>query len=181
MPLWLGALDQADWARFGVDSAAKMHVGWLLVPLSAKFAFISPSLLVIIMPLLALIPLGLLLTGRRFPVRRVRVWYGGLRENPHQVATTALSFANALRTSYSFIYRPTLDVSREHQGLAYFVKRLVFNYEVAPVFGRYLFSPVTRAVWFVAGKLRTLQSGNLNFYLALIGALLIVILGLTLV
>ncbi len=181
MPLWLGALDQADWAGFGVDSAAKMHIGWLLVPLTAKFAFISPSLLVIIIPLLALIPMGLLVATRRFPIRRARVWYGGLRENPHQVATTALSFANALRTSYSFIYRPTLDVSRENQGLAYFVKRLAFNDEVAPVFGPYLFSPATRAVWFVAGKLRTLQSGDLNFYLALIGALLMVILGLTLV
>ena len=35
-----------------------MHDGWLLVPLTAKFAFISPSKLVIVMPLLALLPIG---------------------------------------------------------------------------------------------------------------------------
>ena len=38
----------------------------------------------------------------------------------------------------------------------------------------------TRAVYLLANKLRALQSGHLNFYLGLIGCLLVIILGLTL-
>ena len=181
MPVWLGALDPVSAMLFGVHSAQDMVDGWLLVPLTAKFAFISPSLLVIAMPLLALLPLGLLLAARRWPVRRAPVWYGGLREEPRRTATTALAFSNALRTFYSFIYRPTADTAHEHHGLAYFVKRLVFTHEVAPLFGPWLFAPVTRLAWTIAGKLRALQSGNLNFYLGLIAMLLVVILALVLV
>jgi hydrogenase-4 component B len=131
-------------------------------------------------PLLALLPIGLLLAARRQRARRAPVWYGGLREDPQRTATTALAFSNALRTFYSFVYRPTADVAHEHLGLAYFVRRLAFTHDVAPLFGPYLFAPVTRFAWTVAGKLRALQSGNLNFYLGLIGLLLVAILALTL-
>ena len=180
MPVWLRGLEAADLARFGVDSAGAMTSGWLLVPLTDTFAFISPSLLVIVMPLLAIVPLLLLLNGRRFAVRRSRVWYGGMREDAQRAATTSLTFSNAMRTLYSFIYRPTLDTAREHRALAYFIHKLKVEHEVTDIFGPNLFAPVTRAIWRLAGRLRTLQSGDLNFYLGLIGALLVIILGLTL-
>ena len=125
-------------------------------------------------------PLLLLLNGRRHAVRRAPVWYGGLREDPGRSATTSLTFSNALRTFYSFIYRPTLDTAREHRAVAYFIHRLEFEHDVADVFGPAVFDPIRRAVWRLAGRLRALQSGDLNFYLGLIGALLIVILALTL-
>ena len=54
--------------------------------------------------------------------------------------------------------------------------RLVFTHEVAPIFGPYLFEPTTRAVRFLADRLAVFQSGDLNFYLATIGILLVVIL-----
>ena len=88
MPLWLAALSPAVSTVFAGAALAKMHVGPLLVPATGApirvpgtFAFISPTLLVVAMPLLALIPLGLLLASRRFAVRRAEVWYGG-REQP---------------------------------------------------------------------------------------------------
>lgn len=180
MPLWLHGLEHATVRQFGANAAGAMASGWRLVPLTDTFAFISPSLLVIVMPLLALVPLALLLNGRRHPVRRARVWYGGLREDPRRSATTALAFSNALRTFYSFIYRPTVDTAREHRAVAYFVHTLRFRHDVADVFGPALFEPIRRAVWWLGGRLRALQSGDMNFYLGLIGALLIVILALTL-
>jgi formate hydrogenlyase subunit 3/multisubunit Na+/H+ antiporter MnhD subunit len=180
LPLWLNGLDDADVAQFGVHSAQAMSSDWLLVPLTKTFAFISPSKLVIAMPLLAILPLLLLLNARRYGIRRVRVWYGGLRENAQSAATTSLTFANAMRTFYSFIYRPTLDTAREHRAVAYFIRKLEVEHDVADVFGPLLFTPVRRFVWRLAGRLRALQSGDLNFYLALIGALLIIILALTL-
>ena len=48
------------------------------------------------------------------------------------------------------------------------------------MFERHLIEPAIRFVTICAQRLRALQSGNLNFYLALIGALLVAILFLTL-
>ena len=77
-----------------------MKDGWLLVPLSGKFAFISPTKLVIAAPLLALLPIAFFLLSRRaFPVRRVPVWSGGRREDARRIATTSLAFSNAFGPS----------------------------------------------------------------------------------
>ncbi len=182
MPAWLGALKTVVADTFGIDAASKMHDGWLLVPLTAKFAFISPSKLIIALPLLALLPLAFLWLSRRQhgPLRTVPVWYGGGNQSPRRAATTALTFSNALRTFYSFIYRPTMETERhpphEANGLPYFTKRLVFTHDVAPIFGPYLFAPLERLVIAAAVRLRIIQSGYLPFYLSLIGLLLVVIL-----
>jgi len=178
MPAWLPALDFAVSRQFGTHAVAEMHPGLLLVPLTPKFAFISPSLLVVVMPSLAMLPLAMLLARRRFTVRRVPVWYGGRDHDPARASTTALSFANALRTFYSLVYRPREQTARETSGARYFVTRLVFTNEVAPLFGPYLFRPATRAVRFLADWLSAFQSGNLNFYLATIGILLVIILAI---
>jgi hydrogenase-4 component B len=180
MPWWLHALDRAASAQFGVATASQMRDGLLLVPLTAKFAFISPSLLIVVMPLLALLPIILIVVSSRRAIRRTAVWYGGLSPDPTLASTTPLTFSNAMRTFYSFVYRPTADTERDAGAGGYFVRRLVFDHDVAPIFGPWLFQPAVRAVNDVAGKLRLLQSGHLNFYLSLIGLLLVLILGLTL-
>ena len=188
LPIWLSGLAPAVSGIFGTNSAADMAVGWVLVPGTGapiapdrSFAFISPSLLVIAMPLLSLIPLAILVLTRRFAVRRVPVWYGGLPQDPDRASTTGLTFSNALRTIYAFIYRPTGETTRETNGQPYFIRRLVFSHDVAPVFGPYLFAPAVRFVRLLASKFSLLQSGHLNFYLALIGALLVLILALVLI
>ena len=162
------------------QSRSQMHAGPLLVPLTAKFAFISPSLLIIVMPLLALMPVALILVSGRYRLRRSPVWYGGLSPDPAGAATTALAFSNAMRTFYSFVYRPTAVTEREADARGYFVRRLAFEHDVAPIFGPLLFQPAVRSINAIAGKLRSLQSGHLNFYLGLIGLLLVLVLGLTL-
>ena len=180
MPMWLDGLRVAIASEFGTLAASEMHDGFLLVPLTAKFAFISPTLLVIVMPLLAIIPIALILSNRRYAVRHAPVWYGGFDQDPERASTTALTFSNAMRTFYSFVYRPTEEFESEARGPEYFVHRLHFTHDVAPIFGPYLFSPVTRTIYYLANKLRALQSGHLNFYLGLIGILLVIILALTL-
>jgi hydrogenase-4 component B len=187
MPVWLSALGPVVARKFATTTVQDMHVGLLLVPatgapirLNGTFAFISPTLLVMVMPLLALIPLTLLLAARRFAVRYAPVWYGGRGQDPARAATTALTFSNALRTFYSFIYRPTVEMehelAHESNGRRYFIRRLVFTHDVAPIFGPYLFAPLEKLVMAIAARLRIIQSGYLNFYLALIGALLVIIL-----
>lgn len=183
MPIWLSGLSTA--APIGYANVAeKMRDGWLLVPLTSTFAFISPSKLVIAMPLLALFPILLLLLSRRKCAREVPVWYGGKEQDPIRAATTALAFSNALRTFYSFVYRPTAETTREQSGdgngYPYFVRRLSFSHNVAPLFGPSLFDPLERLVVGIAVRLRALQSGHLNFYLALIGLLLVIVLAVSL-
>jgi hydrogenase-4 component B len=178
MPYWLPSLDVAIAQRFATEAVRAMHPGLILVPLTPTFAFISPTLLIIVMPLLALIPLALVWASRRFAVRRVPVWYGGRDHDPALVSTTALTFANALRTFYSFVYRPREETARETGGHGYFVRRLVFTHEVAPIFGPLLFAPATQFVRFLADRLSVLQSGSLNIYLAMIGLVLVIILAL---
>jgi hydrogenase-4 component B len=181
MPWFVQALGESSRALFGINAAMAMKDGWLLVPLSGKFAFISPTKLIIAAPLLALIPIALLVLSRRaYPVRRVPVWSGGRREDARRIATTSLAFSNALRTFYGFIYGPTHNLEREYDHGPYFVTRLIFNQEVAPFFGPYLFAPLTRLVRAAADKVSILQSGYLNFYNGLIGMLLVLILGLAL-
>jgi hydrogenase-4 component B len=180
MPIWLSGLETVATDKFGVDAAANMHDGWLLVPLTSAFAFISPSKLIIAMPLLALVPLGLLLLSMRRDRRTVPVWYGGRSQDAQRATTTALTFSNALRTFYSFVYRPTIETEREHaeqaNGQPYFIRRLVFRHDVAPIFGPWLFVPLERLVMALAKALRVVQSGHLNVYLSLIGGLLFVVL-----
>lgn len=180
MPLWLGGLAGTGLSETGIPIASLMRDGPLLVPLTAKFAFISPSLLAVAMPLLALVPLMLILAVGRGTVRRVPVWYGGMPASPARASTTALSFSNAMRTFYGFVYRPTADTERDSDARGYFVRKLAFEHDVAPIFGPLLFQPAVRVVRKASGWLRGLQSGHLNFYLSLIGILLVLVLGLTL-
>ncbi len=179
-PFWLDALTAVPSPPLGASVATHMHDGPLLVPLTAKFAFIAPSLLIVVMPLLALIPIALILGSKRRAIRRARVWYGGLAPDPARASTTALSFSNAMRTFYSFVYRPTADTERDADAGGYFIRKLVFEHDVAPIFGPLLFQPAVQLVQRLSKRLRLLQSGHLNFYLSLIGLLLVLVLGLTL-
>jgi hypothetical protein len=175
MPWELVALEQAVTAALPGAHAGALRSDWLLVPLTADFAFISPTKLVIAGPLLALLPLGLWWAARARR-RRTPAWYGGLPRTSEQVAITPLAFSNALRTFYSLIYRPTEDMRHEHTGLRYFVRRLSFDHRVAPLFGPALFAPAVRLTYRLAAWMQGLQSGSLNLYLAIIGVMLILIL-----
>ena len=176
MPWWLTAVDSAVHARFAGLVAAPLHDGLILIPLTSSFAFISPTLLVIVCPLLAVLPLALLAIARaRYRLRRAPAWYGGLPRPAHG-QTTALSFSNAMRTFYGFVYRPADKVERE--GQAYFVQRMTHDASVSPLFEAAIFRAPTRFVRRLARAMGPLQSGHMNVYLGMVGVLLILILAL---
>lgn len=181
MPWWLQGLNGAVAGHFTGQSSAALHKGWILVPLTDTFAFISPTLLVIVCPLLALLPLTLLFRARgRFRVRRAPVWYGGCPLPPRGI-TTALSFSNAMRTFYSFVYRPANEIRHEHSGSSYFVRQVHHRADVSPLFEAAVFRGPTHIVQWLAAKLSPLQSGNMNIYLGLVGLLLVLIMAVALV
>ncbi len=173
---WIEALSVVSIKWFNFDAPAQMHVDFLLIPLSNHFAFISPTLLVIVTPILALLPIALIQLNLRYPIKRVPIWYGGLKQNPKHVATTAFTFANALHNFYKFIYFPKHLVTKKYRGKPYFIESLTFTHEITEVFRVYLFQPVVASVVYISEKIKIFQSGNLNFYNALIGGLFILIL-----
>lgn len=180
MPVWLDDLSQAGFGN-NVGASVMMSDHWLLVPLTAGFAFISPSKLIIAMPLLALIPIILLfLARRRFAVRRAPVWYGGFEQNPARASTTQLTFSNAMRTFYGFVYRPRVHIERDYDDdisdRSYFLKHLHFAHNVAPIFGPLLFRPLERGVMLLSKVALRFQSGSLNLYLGTIGVILVILL-----
>ena len=77
----------------------------------------------------------------------------------------ALAFSNALRTFYSFIYRPTVTTERElahgSNGRPYFVRRLIFSHDVASIFAPYLFAPLERLVVTLRGHYALSSLGSL--------------------
>ena len=178
-PLFAGlAWSRAYMALLDANAPGLMQDGMFLVPVTKS---IPPTMLVIAMPIPALLPIALLLISRgRIRPRRVPTWYGGRALTGDRTATTALTFSNALRTFYSFIYRPVLETTRQTNVRDYFVTRLVFTHRSAPVFGPAPFTPIVRLVKGASNRLRLLQSGHLNFCLTLIGGLLVLILALTL-
>jgi len=174
--VWINALRMITLQWFQFDATTMMHHGLLLVPLSADFAFISPTLLIIVTPLLALIPIALILFNRHYAIKRVKLWTGGLQHDRKTSATTALTFSNALRYFYRFVYLPKHEIKREYRGKRYFLKRITFQQETTPLFTQYFFNPITRFVNALSEKIKLFQSGNLNFYNCVIGVLLIMIL-----
>jgi NADH:ubiquinone oxidoreductase subunit 5 (subunit L)/multisubunit Na+/H+ antiporter MnhA subunit len=187
MPWWIKALDGGTDTHLARGVIGSMVVDWVLVPATGgpigpdhSFAFISPTTLAIAMPLLAILPVLLLYVSSRFRARRSAVWYGGLAPDPANAATTALTFSNAMRTFYSLIYRPRTSTQRETNGQPYFIRRLTYHHAVVPLFAKRLFGPLILGTIGIARAARRLQSGSLNLYLALIGALLVIILALSL-
>ncbi|TKI03963.1 proton-conducting transporter transmembrane domain-containing protein [Martelella alba] len=176
MPWWLSALRVVVAQRFPGQSSEALHHGLLLVPLTDTFAFISPTKLVMAWPLLALIPLALLARSRlRHALRRVPVWYGGEPPMAH-AAATALTFSNAMRTFYRFIYRTKSEIVHEHNGSRYFIRQIRHRAQVLPLFNSAVFTALTLTVQWLARKLAPIQSGHMNVYLGMVGGLLVLIL-----
>ncbi len=175
MPWWIRGLIHGRIAHAG-PAAASLTRGLILVPLDPHFAFISPTLLVIAGPLLALVPLGILAFGLRSGRRSVATWAHGLAALPQASATTALAFSNALREFYSFVYRPRTVAKQRTEKRSYFIKAVRFEYGQTPLFGPALFTPVTRFVRALARRASILQMGSMNAYLAYIGVLLLLVL-----
>ncbi|BBP04787.1 hydrogenase 4 subunit B [Sulfuriferula plumbiphila] len=172
LPWTLPLLVAASWGQ----TADRLVDGLLIVPLSANFAFISPSELVIVMPLLALIPMALLARSWHSR-RRADVWAHGLARPVRHAPITALAFSNALRSFYSPVYRPrTENTSQALDANGYFINRLIFTHSQNAVFEPWLFRPVIRTVQWLAGQISALQNGSMNRYLGYLMIILLLIL-----
>ena len=90
---------------------------------------------------------------------------------------TATGFVQPMRQVFSTIYRPSVKLETELlQESRYFAKRRSFESSIEPIFERYIYEPVHRLVARVADRVRIIQAGSLNLYLAYIFVTLVVLL-----
>ncbi len=166
-PAVLVGLDRVVRATTGVELRPTLLVGHLtVIPAHTDFAAFSPTYLATFLVAVTVLPLLIYVAGRpRAPSRVVPVWDGGILEFGPQMQYTATTFANPTRVTFDRVYRPDVHLDRASDDPAGRSGPVHYHFHVTPVFERYLYAPVARALRWLAGTLAPIQSGDVNLYL----------------
>jgi hydrogenase-4 component B len=79
---------------------------------------------------------------------------------------SAMTFSAPTRVTFDALYRPAVSVRRaSDDDPAGRSGPVHYEVQVTPVFERYLYRPVVRAVEWLADVIRPMQSGDVNLYL----------------
>jgi len=85
---------------------------------------------------------------------------------PPWMQYSAMTFPAPTRVTFDALYRPSASVRRaSDDDPAGRSGPVHYEAQVTPVFERYLYRPVIRAVEWLADMIRPLQSGDVNLYL----------------
>jgi hydrogenase-4 component B len=103
-------------------------------------------------------------------------WDCGIPGLTPRMQYTATAFTKPLRIIYKRIYLPSRDLKVSYLIKPFFVKSIQYGGEITPFFERYVYEPVTWFIQAIAGKVKLLQSGSLQLYLAYILLTLILLL-----
>jgi hydrogenase-4 component B len=166
-PLVLTALQRVTRAATGVDIHATLVVDKLtVIPAHTGFSGFSPTYLAAFLVAVAAVPLLIVRAGRpRAPSRRVPVWDGGILDFKARMQYTATTHANPVRVTFDPLYRPHVDVERASDDPAGRSGPVRYGFRVTPIFDRFLYGPIVRAVQALARAARPIQSGDVNLYL----------------
>jgi len=137
---------------------------------------------VAIMAVLAAVSAGVWLAIRLVSRGRRRVddtWGCGRIGQTSRMEYTSTAFAEPLRRIFGELYRPTDDLTVTVQpGSPYHIRAITFRTQLHPWFERGVYDPLVRATHAAASRVRALQSGSINAYLAYIVLVLVVLLGM---
>lgn len=78
---------------------------------------------------------------------------------------TATTHANPVRVTFDPLYRPAVELHRASDDPAGRSGPVHYGFRVTPIFERYLYQPVIRAVEWLADRARPIQSGDVSLYL----------------
>jgi hypothetical protein len=95
----------------------------------------------------------------------VPVWDGGMLAFRPRMQYSAMTFSAPTRVIFDALYRPSVSLERASDDPAGRSGPVHYESEAAPVFERYLYQPVVRAVEWLADLVRPFQSGDVNLYL----------------
>lgn len=173
------ALDRVTAPFTGSSIAGRVLAegGLALMPMGPEFASISTPVLGLL--LAVLVPaalLGAVLIGGRLRKRVYKTWGCGLPVTP-RMEYTPTAFVQPIKRVFSTLYQPTVKLETEMlEESRYFARRQRFEVRIEPIFQKYLYDPVVAVVSTTADRLRIIQPGSLQLYLAYIFVTLIVLL-----
>lgn len=150
----------------------------LVVIASPNFSTIdSPSYLILLETVLLLLvwlarrairPLGCSRIGP--------VWAGGIPRFAPRQAYSGLAFSNPLRLMFNSIYHSRVSTELLEPAARHRRGKIVYRQEVPEPFERTLYRPSRVAVSWLAGRVKIIQSGNINQYVAYIFGIVLLIL-----
>jgi hydrogenase-4 component B len=175
-PLVLGALDDVARRTTGIDIHSQLIIPKLtVIPAATSFSAFSPTYLAAFLVAITAVPIAIYLAGRRrAPNRVVPVWDGGILAFKARMQYTATTHANPIRVTFDPLYRPRVQLERASDDPAGRSGPVHYGFRITPIFERFMYAPVVRAVQALAQLLRPIQSGDVNLYLFYVFVVLIV-------
>lgn len=164
-----------------VEGAAEMTASFVSLSgvIRTPGGFSALSMPVLIIALVGIVAASLIVlrafTGR-VRIRRSDVWDCGIGAVTPRMQYTATAFTKPIRVIFDRLYQPRRDVRTSYKVPPFFIDRLMYHSEIAPIFEKLLYRPVLRSVAFIARRIQLLQSGSLHLYLGYILGTLIVLL-----
>ncbi len=175
-PVMLAALSRTARTITGVTLGRLLLPGKLtVIPAHTDFSAFSPTYLAVFLAAACAVPLLIFLAGRpRAASVSVPVWDGGLVSFRPRMQYSAMTFSAPTRVTFDALYRPAVSVRRaSDDDPAGRSGPVHYQAHVTPVFDRYLYRPVIRAVEWLADAIRPLQSGDVNLYLLYVFAVIL--------
>jgi hydrogenase-4 component B len=166
----LPAVSAVAGANPALEYRGMLSIGQTSAALSPVF------LLVTMVVLLAAALVFLRVIGGKRQTVYADSWDCGIPGLSPRMQYTATAFTKPLRIIYKRIYLPSRDLKVQYTAKPFFVKSIRYGSEITPFFERYLYEPITRLINIIAGRVKLLQSGNLQLYLGYILLTLIVLL-----
>jgi hydrogenase-4 component B len=175
-PVVLAALSRAARTVTGTNLGPLLLPGKLtVIPAHTDFSAFSPTYLAVFLIAACAVPLLVFLAGRpRAASVSVPVWDGGIVSFRPRMQYSAMTFSAPTRVTFDALYRPSISVRRASvDDPAGRSGPVHYEAQVTPVFERYLYRPVVRAVEWLADMIRPLQSGDVNLYLLYVFAVIL--------
>ena len=90
---------------------------------------------------------------------------------------TATAFSSPFKRVFDFLYRPVQVVEMEaHPESRFFVRTIRYHHETRALAEDWLYRPIARGLQTVTERVRLIQSGSPNLYLAyILGALVLML------
>jgi hydrogenase-4 component B len=175
-PVMLAALSRAARTVTGVPLGPLLLPGKLtVIPAHADFSAFSPTYLAVFLTAACAVPVLIYLAGRpRAASVSVPVWDGGIVSFKARMQYSAMTFSAPTRVTFDALYQPAVSVRRaSDDDPAGRSGPVHYESQVTPLFERYLYRPVIRAVEWLADAIRPLQSGDVNLYLLYVFAMIL--------
>ena len=170
-------ITRADAWRISASSALVTAHGMALSPGTAHGGTISTAGIALLLPA----------RGRRIrasagfaleaPQRHIGpAWDCGLPGLTADNEYTATAFSKPLRMIFSALYRPRREIQAEYEVSPYYPSAIRFESEIEPTFEKHLYEPLRQRIMAAAKRMRAIQAGSINAYLAYIFITLILLL-----